>query len=88
MRRDAGDAGSPRHRPAFRAAAKALALRIRRLRDARGWSQRAAATRIGVGAPVLRRLESGEANPSLAILLSVARAFGVPLNDLLERKRR
>jgi XRE family transcriptional regulator, aerobic/anaerobic benzoate catabolism transcriptional regulator len=61
-----------------------LARRLRRLRAQRGWSRRAAAAHIGVGVPVVRRLENGEANPSLAVLVSVARAFGVPLRELLQ----
>jgi len=51
---------------------------------ARGWTQRRAALRIGIGAAGMRRMEFGLANPSLAVLVSVARAFGVPLNSLLE----
>jgi transcriptional regulator with XRE-family HTH domain len=66
--------------------AQVLAKRLRRLRTDRGLTQRAAAARIGVGPPVLRRLETGRANPSLAILVSIARAFGVPLNRLLRKK--
>ncbi|HSY25339.1 MAG TPA: helix-turn-helix transcriptional regulator [Polyangiaceae bacterium] len=58
---------------------------MRQLRTARGWTQRVAALRIGVGAPLVRRLENGQANPSLAVLLSVAAAFGIPLKDLLGR---
>jgi transcriptional regulator with XRE-family HTH domain len=73
-----------RRRKAYRLAARALASRLRILRESRGWTQRATAVRIGVGAAVLRRLESGVANPSLAVLVSVARAFGVPLRRLLE----
>jgi transcriptional regulator with XRE-family HTH domain len=48
-------------------------------------TQRAAAARIGVGPPVVRRLETGRANPSLAILVSIARAFGIPLSRLLRK---
>ncbi len=58
-----------------------LAKSLRRLRAERGWSLRAAARRIGVGAPAVRRMESGAANPSLAVLVSVARACGVPLRE-------
>jgi transcriptional regulator with XRE-family HTH domain len=50
---------------------------------ARGWTQRCAASRIGIGAAGVRRMETGSANPSLAVLVSVARAFGVSLNSLL-----
>jgi len=69
----------------FEEVASTLAKRLRRLRAARGWTQRAAAQHIGVGAPVVRRLESGTANPSLAVLVSIARAFRVPVTRLLAR---
>jgi transcriptional regulator with XRE-family HTH domain len=59
---------------------------MRRLRTAHGLSQRAAATLIGVGAPVVRRIESGVGNPSLAVLVSVARAFEVSLGYLLGKR--
>jgi XRE family aerobic/anaerobic benzoate catabolism transcriptional regulator len=62
-----------------------LGSRLRDLRASKGWTQRAAADRIGIGAAVVRRLEKGSANPSLAILVSVARAFGIPLRSLLGR---
>jgi transcriptional regulator with XRE-family HTH domain len=55
---------------------------LRRLRTERGLTQRAAASLIGVGPPVVRRLERAVANPSLAVLVSVARAFGVTLGYL------
>ncbi|HLK39472.1 MAG TPA: helix-turn-helix transcriptional regulator [Polyangiaceae bacterium] len=65
--------------------ARRLARRLNVLRASKGWSRRAAASAIGVGAPALRRLESGQGNPSLAVLVSIARAFGVPLHALLKR---
>ncbi|HXX66066.1 MAG TPA: helix-turn-helix transcriptional regulator [Polyangiaceae bacterium] len=74
----------PRERRPFHRLARVLGRRIRGLRMARGWTQRRAALRIGIGAAGMRRMEFGLANPSLAVLVSVARAFGVPLNSLLE----
>jgi transcriptional regulator with XRE-family HTH domain len=65
--------------------AQVLGKRLRRLRTRLGLTQRAAAARIGVGPPVVRRLETGRANPSLAILVSIAQAFGVPLSRLLRK---
>lgn len=65
--------------------ARRLARRLNVLRTSKGWSRRAAASAIGVGAPALRRLETGQGNPSLAVLVSIARAFGVPLHILLKR---
>jgi transcriptional regulator with XRE-family HTH domain len=62
-----------------------LGKRLRELRNQHGLTQRAAAARIGVGPLVLRKLERGSANPSLAVLVSAARAFGVPLGRLLRK---
>jgi transcriptional regulator with XRE-family HTH domain len=78
-------AGHSHARRVFEATAARLAGRLRRLRASRGWTQRAAASKIGIGAAVVRRLECGSANPSLAVLISVARAFGVSLTKLLGR---
>lgn len=77
-------AATPRGGSGLRRVTLRLARRLRRLRARHGWSRRAAAAHIGVGVPVVRRLENGQANPSLAVLVSVARAFGVPLSDLLQ----
>jgi DNA-binding XRE family transcriptional regulator len=73
------------HGRAFDVLAVRLGSRMRQLRATKGWTQRATADRIGIGAAVVRRLENGSANPSLAILVSVARAFGIPLKHLLGR---
>jgi transcriptional regulator with XRE-family HTH domain len=77
--------GGPRNAD-LQSLARVLGERLRRLRSQRGLTQRAAAARIGIGPLVLRRLERGSANPSLAILVSVARAFGIPLCRLLKKK--
>jgi DNA-binding XRE family transcriptional regulator len=73
------------HGRAFDVLAVRLGSRMRQLRATKGWTQRATADRIGIGTAVVRRLEKGSANPSLAILVSVARAFGIPLKHLLGR---
>ena len=78
-------AASTPHGPEFDDLAHRLGSRLRDLRASKGWTQRATADRIGIGAAVVRRLERGSANPSLAILVSVARAFGIPLRRLLGR---
>jgi DNA-binding XRE family transcriptional regulator len=75
----------PRRGRDFEKVTLSLAKRLRRLRAARGWTQRTAALRMGIGPPLVRRLERGMANPSLAVLVSVADAFGVALNDLIGR---
>ncbi|MGH7436358.1 MAG: helix-turn-helix domain-containing protein [Polyangiaceae bacterium] len=78
-------AGASR-RPSRKHRLQALADRVRTLRTERGLTQRAAARLIGVGPPVVRRLEGGIANPSLAVLVSVARAFGVTLGYLFGKR--
>ena len=72
--------------PAHEQNLRALADRLRDLRKKHGLSQRAAAELIGVGAPVVRRIEGGVGNPSLAVLVSVARAFDVSLGYLLGKR--
>jgi len=53
------------------------------LRAARGWTVEAAAERIGVEPAYVRRIEAGTANASLAVLVSVAHAYGLALHELL-----
>jgi transcriptional regulator with XRE-family HTH domain len=67
----------------FQRLSRTLGKRVHELRIERGWTQRSAAAHIGIGPAVVRRLETGLANPSLAVLVSVARAFRVPLTRLL-----
>jgi transcriptional regulator with XRE-family HTH domain len=60
-----------------------LALNIRRLRDAAGLSQQRAANTANIPRPTWANLESGEANPTLAVLTRVAAALNVPVERLL-----
>jgi transcriptional regulator with XRE-family HTH domain len=60
-----------------------LARRTRELRTACGWTVEAAAERIGVEPAYVRRLEAGTANVSLAVLVSVAHAYGMLVHELL-----
>ena len=65
-------------------ASRSLGRRLRSLRAKRAWSQRETATRIGVGVAHVRRIEAGLGNPSLALLVSIARAFGLTITELLD----
>lgn len=57
---------------------------IRRLREARGWSQETLAQRAGLTLNSVSRLESGRhAAPSLGSLYAYARAFDVEVDELL-----
>lgn len=60
-----------------------LARNVRQLRAARRFTQQRLAAASGVPRPTLAALESGEANPTLAVLCQVAGGLGVPIEELI-----
>lgn len=60
-----------------------LAANVRRLREARGQSQQAAAQISGIPRPTWASLESGSANPTLAVLSRAATALQVSIEELI-----
>lgn len=64
-----------------------LARNLAALRHARALTQEALAKGAGVPRSTIANLESGEGNPSLAVLLKVAGALGVPIDELLSPPR-
>jgi transcriptional regulator with XRE-family HTH domain len=61
-----------------------LGGRVRQLRAERGWSLEALARASGVSRSMLSDIEREQANPTLAVTLRIARAFGLSLGELLE----
>jgi transcriptional regulator with XRE-family HTH domain len=61
-----------------------LGGRVKHLRAGRGWSLEALATASGVSRSMLSQIEREAANPTLAVTLRIARAFGLTLGELLE----
>jgi transcriptional regulator with XRE-family HTH domain len=59
-----------------------LSQRLRSLRNARGWTLDELAQRADLSKSYLSRLEDGDRQPSIAALLSLAQAHGVPLASL------
>jgi transcriptional regulator with XRE-family HTH domain len=57
--------------------------RLRALRRTRGSTLGALAAETGLTASTLSRLETGKLRPTLEQLLPLARAYGVPLDDLV-----
>ena len=57
--------------------------RLRRLRQERGSTLAALARATGISVSTLSRLESGLRRPSLELLLPIARAHQVPLDELI-----
>ena len=66
----------------FRYVVLALGRALQSLRRERGWTVEEAAGRFGVEPAFVRRIEAGRTNPSLALLVSIATAFGVRVEDL------
>ncbi len=64
-----------------------LGANLRALREARGFSQAQISRIAGVPRPTWTNLESGEANPTLAVLVKVAESLQVRLEELLSPPR-
>jgi transcriptional regulator with XRE-family HTH domain len=60
-----------------------LAANLRRLREARGLSQQRMARLSGIPRPTWTSLESGSANPTLAVLTRAAAALQVSIEELI-----
>jgi transcriptional regulator with XRE-family HTH domain len=69
-------------------AAANLGRNIQQLREARGLTQQKIAAVAGIPRATWANLESGAANPTLAVLVKVAAALQVRLEELVEPPRR
>lgn len=63
--------------------AENLALNIKQLREARGVTQHQISRTAGLPRPTWANLESGAANPTLSVLMKVAGALQVTLEELV-----
>jgi len=61
-----------------------LGSRVKNLRAGRNWSLEDLANASGVSRSMLSQIEREQANPTLAVTLRIARAFGLSLGELLE----
>ncbi len=73
--------------PDARAAASHLARNMASLRHARTLTQEGLAKAAAVPRSTIANLESGAGNPSLVVLVKVAGALGVPIDELLASPR-
>nr|MBX2812834.1 XRE family transcriptional regulator [Myxococcales bacterium] len=64
-----------------------LAVNIKQLRSARGLSQQQCAAKAGIPRPTWSHLESGEANPTLSVLLKVAKTLSITVEELVQAPR-
>jgi len=60
-----------------------LGARLRSLRHQKGWTLEQLSKRSDLSEPFLSRIESGRRQPSLAALMTLARAYSMPLAALL-----
>ena len=63
--------------------AQHIGTRIRAARAKAGLSQKELAQRVGIGQPMISRIEKGDRVPSTAQLTHIAAALGVPTSDLM-----
>ena len=65
-----------------------VGFNVRRLREARGWSQEDLAFESGLHRTYISGIERGARNPTVKVLGVVAVALGVPASRLLEERKR
>ncbi len=63
-----------------------IAVKLRVLREERGLTHKEAAELAKVSQWTLIRLESGERAPYMPTVTKIARAYGVPLEELVEEQ--
>ncbi len=60
-----------------------LCARVKELRSQRGWSLERLASESSVSRSMLSQIERNRANPTLAVTLKIADAFGISLSELV-----
>lgn len=69
----------------YRAVVERVASNVRRLRDARGWTQEECAFQCGdLDVTLLRMIESGRTNVTAATVARLVDGFGIDVRDLYE----
>jgi transcriptional regulator with XRE-family HTH domain len=66
------------------ASVEAFGVHLRKLREARGWSQQALADYADVAKLTVQRIEHAKGAPTLDVLVSLARALQLPLRELMD----
>lgn len=65
-------------------AAKRFPMRLKQLREAKGWSQARLAEEASVTREYIARLETGRHDPPLSRVEALAKALKVPIEKLLK----
>lgn len=66
------------------ASVEAFGVHLRKLREARGWSQQALADYADVAKLTVQRIEHAKGAPTLDVLVSLAQALQLPLRELMD----
>ncbi|MBM4002376.1 MAG: helix-turn-helix domain-containing protein [Planctomycetes bacterium] len=75
---------APTTAPTPDALSRHLGQRVRQLRTERGWSLEVLAGASGVSRSMLSQIERDQTNPTLAVTVRIAQAFGMAVGELLE----
>jgi transcriptional regulator with XRE-family HTH domain len=59
-------------------------MRLKELRNKKGWSQAALAAKLGLTREYLARLEGGQHDPPLSTVERLAKTLGVRISKLVE----
>jgi transcriptional regulator with XRE-family HTH domain len=65
-----------------------LAVNVRRLRKAKGWTQETLAAEARIEQTAVSLIENGRANPTVLAIEDIAAALGVSFLDLFKVERR
>jgi transcriptional regulator with XRE-family HTH domain len=65
---------------------RTLAVRIKALRAAKGWSQETLAAKAHLHRTYIAGIEAGNRNPSVRSLIKIANAFRMPIGELFPEK--
>jgi transcriptional regulator with XRE-family HTH domain len=63
---------------------RTFGIRLRELRNKKGWSQATLAAKLGVTREYLARLEGGQHDPPLSTVERLAKILGVRISRLVE----
>ena len=64
-----------------------VALNLRRLRQANGWTQEELADRVGLSVRYVGQVERGQASMSVTVLGHFADALKIDVSELVKRRR-
>lgn len=64
-------------------AATILGHRLAAQRKSKGWTQEALADEAEVGVATIKRIEQAKVSPSIDILITICRALGIHLHELV-----